>query len=157
MDDQIRGGWDAESKLFHPRVVDANNQHLTQQFGRGAFDSVAHHYLFAKLFLPALKKASMRFSRGQATAYQAGLACAIERYRLAHSKYPDALTDLVPKYLARIPHEIISENPMRYQQTAEGYVLYSAGWDGKDDGGEFLRPQKGEEPEKGDWVWRSAP
>ena len=46
---------------------------------------------------------------------------------------------------------------MRYKQTPEGYVLYSAGWDGKDDGGEFLRPQKDEEAEKGDWVWRSAP
>ena len=157
MDDQVRGGWEAESKLFHPRVVDANNQRLNEQFGRGTLDSVAHHYLFAKLFLPALKKASMRFSRGQTTAYQAGLACAIERYHLTHGKYPDALADLVPEYLSKIPHEVVSAEPMRYHQTAEGYVLYSAGWDGKDDDGEFLRAAKDGQPERGDWVWRSAP
>ncbi len=157
MDQQIQGSWDFDAKVVHPRVVDENNRRLEAQVSRGAFDAFRHHYMFSRLLLPALNKASMRSSRAQSTAQQAGLACAIERYYLAQSKYPDALTDLVPKYLAKIPHEVVSTNDMHYRQTAQGFLLYSAGWDGKDDGGEFLRAAKGNEPEKGDWVWRSAP
>ena len=155
MDQQIQGSWDLESKVIHPRVVDENNRRFEAQCGRGYIDALQHHYLFSRLLLPALSKASMRSSRAQSTAYQAGLACANERYYLAQGKYPDALTDLVPKFIAKIPHEVVSTNDMHYQQTAQGFVLYSVGWDGKDDGGTFLR--KGNDPEKGDWVWRNAP
>jgi hypothetical protein len=157
MDQQIQGTWDFEAKVVHPRFVDENNRRLEAQIQRGAFDAFRHHYVFSRLLLPALNKASMRSSRAQCTAQQAGLACAVERYYLAQGKYPDALTDLVPKYLTKVPHEVVSTNAMHYQQTAQGYVLYSVGWDGKDDVGEFLRAAKGSEPEKGDWVWRNAP
>ena len=157
MDDLIRDGWEAESKRVHPRVVETNDQRVMKSFGHPNFDAVAHHYLFARLLLPSLTRASVRSARGQATTYQAALACAVERYRLAHGKYPDVLTDLVPKYLAMIPHEVVSDQPMRYQRTAEGFVLYSVGWDGVDDGGAFLRTAKDSNAETGDWVWRSAP
>ncbi len=157
MDMMTQGTWEPATGLIHPRVVDETNLQLMQQFSRGPVDMIWNHYLFAKLTMPALENSSKKFARAQATAHQAALACAIERYHIAQGKYPDALTDLVPKYLAKIPHEVVSTNAMRYQQTAQGYVLYSTAWDGKDDGGEFLRAAKGNEPEKGDWVWRSAP
>ena len=156
-----RGSWEVEAKAVHPRVVDENNHRLETQLQRGPVDTLWHHYVFSRLLLPALGRASMRSSRAQSTAQQAGLACALERYFLAQGKYPDALTDLLPKYLAKVPHEVVSTNAMHYQQTAQGFLLYSIGWDGKDDGGMFLKPINGRpeiiNPENGDWVWRSAP
>jgi len=157
MDQATQGAWDSPAKLMHPRVADQNFLGVTEQFKRGPVDSVWHHYLFARLLMPALEKSSTKFARAQSTAFQVALACAVERYRLATGKYPDALAGLMPKYLTKIPHEVVSENPMHYQQTPDGFVLYSAGWDGKDDHGEFLRAARDGEPEKGDWVWRSAP
>lgn len=151
----IFGGWDSEEKLFHPRVVEENERLFEKQIGHGLVHQVRNHYLFARMILPALMRSSHRSARAQSTAHQAALACALERFHLAEKKYPAALTELVPKYLAKVPHEAVSSEPMRYRAENGGYVLWSAGWDGKDDGGIFLRP--GNAPESGDWVWRSAP
>lgn len=157
MDTSTAGAWDIEARQIDARTVDANFARVTDQFKRGPIDSVWHHYMFARLLMPALEKSSGKFARAQSTAHQAALACAIERHRLANNKLPDSLADLAPKYLAKIPHQVVSPEPMRYRQTPDGFVLWSVGWDGKDDDGELLRAAKGGEPERGDWVWRSTP
>lgn len=157
MDEMTAGAWDLPNRQIHARVVDENNRKLTEKFKRGPFHSIWNHYLFARLLMPALEKTSVRFARAQCTAHQAALACALERFYLAEKKYPDSLDALAPKYLAKIPHEVVSANAMRYTKTANGFTLWSVGWDGKDDGGTLLRSAKGEGPDQGDWVWQSAP
>ena len=157
MDRMTAGGWEMPERIIHPRVMDENTRQFTEQLQRGPLDAFRHHYIFARMILPALEKTSVKFARAQCTAHQAALACALERFYLAEKKYPAALTELVPKYLAKVPHEVVSSEPMRYRAENGGYVLWSAGWDGKDEGGIFLRDAKSGKPEHGDWVWRSAP
>ena len=41
----------------------------------------------------------------------------------------------MPKYLPAIPEDIFSGGPLRYKREGPGYVLYSVGRNGKDDGG----------------------
>ncbi len=149
--------WDLSSQMIHPRVVDENNRRLREKFSHWPLDALWNHYTITRTLLPALEKSSMRTARAQSTATQAALACALERFYLAEGKYPAALTELVPKYLSKVPHEVVSTEPMRYRAENGGYVLWSAGWDGNDDGGVFLRAAKGAKPEHGDWVWQSAP
>jgi hypothetical protein len=160
MDGMITNGWDADAKVFHPRSLDQNEKSFEAQM-RGGFSAIWHHQVLAHLLLPALTKASMKFSRAQSTANQAALACALERYYLGHGSYPDSLSKLVPEYLARIPNQAVSDQPMKYLPTGEGYILYSVGWDGVDNGGAFLKPINGNpeivHPQDGDWVWRSSP
>lgn len=48
------------------------------------------------------------------------IACALARYRLARSSYPESLTALVPGYVARLPVEVVSGQPMQYQVLADG-------------------------------------
>jgi len=80
----------------------------------------------------------------------AGLACALERFRLGTGAYPDTLRELVPKFLAELPHEPTNGEPFRYRrEEKEGYVLYSIGLDGIDDGGLEPGPNFG----RGDWRW----
>jgi hypothetical protein len=43
---------------------------------------------------------------------QARIACALERYRLANGKYPAALADLIPRFLDKIPADVITGKPM---------------------------------------------
>ena len=157
MDVQFRNAWDSESKVFHPQSNIENDKRLQELFGRDWELGVLHHQWFARLLLPALGRTAWKSARAQSTAHQAALACALERFYLAEGKYPAALTELVPKYLAKVPHEVVSSEPMRYRAESGGYVLWSAGWDGVDEGGIFLRPAKDGQPEHGDWVWRSAP
>ena len=68
------------------------------------------------------------------TALRAALA--VERFRLAHGgKPPNSLAELVPVYLPDVPRDLFDNQPLRFQTLTAGYVLYSIGADGVDDGG----------------------
>ncbi|MGH7972595.1 MAG: hypothetical protein ACREIC_28100 [Limisphaerales bacterium] len=80
---------------------------------------------------------------------QALLACALERYHLAHGEYPATLAGLVPEFLGRLPHDLINGGEMKYQRLGgTSFVLYSIGWNGSDD-----RGVAGKNVWEGDWVW----
>ncbi|MGI8967322.1 MAG: hypothetical protein ACR2H1_14730, partial [Limisphaerales bacterium] len=78
---------------------------------------------------------------------------ALERYRIANGKFPENLAALSPQFLQKIPHDVINGEPLKYRHTDDGqFVLYSIGWNEKDDGG---TPGKTLFDDKqGDWVWR---
>ena len=62
-------------------------------------------------------------------------AMAVERYRLARGVLPMSLDDLVPKYLACVPHDPYTGRDVRYKKLEAGFVVYCLGEDGRDDGG----------------------
>ena len=63
-------------------------------------------------------------------------AIALERYRLAHGEFPESLDALAPQFIAKVPHDVIGGQPLKYRRTADGqFVLYSVGWNETDDGG----------------------
>jgi hypothetical protein len=62
---------------------------------------------------------------------------ALERYEREHGEYPEKLESLVPRFLAAIDVDPVSQGTLRYRRGGAGrpYVLYSMGFDGRDDGG----------------------
>ena len=63
-------------------------------------------------------------------------ALALRAYRLEHCQYPANLPTLVPGYLKAIPDDPFAlSGPLKYKCKGSGYVLYSIGPDGKDNGG----------------------
>jgi len=105
--------------------------------------------------LPGLSPAAWRFAFAQGSADLARVACALERHRLAHGEYPEALDALVPQFIAKLPYDIANGQPLHYHRTDDGrFVLYSVGWNGTDDGGAVGLKQWGRwNMETGDWVW----
>ncbi len=76
--------------------------------------------------------ASVAFA--QTSVGQAVIACALERFRLANSVYPETLNQLVPTLLTRVPHDAVSGRPMIYQPVADGsFILRGVGPNGADD------------------------
>lgn len=75
-------------------------------------------------------------------------AVAIERYRLAHNRLPESITDLIPAHLETVPTDPFDGRPLRYRKRNPGYVVYSVGPDGTDNGGteRMPRPQRQKEP-----------
>lgn len=51
---------------------------------------------------------------------EAVLACALERYRLAHGGYPVTLAELVPAFLAAVPDNVFTGQPIGYSRTPDG-------------------------------------
>ncbi len=112
------------------------------------------YHLFSKLSIPALNRIIIHTSRYQTLLSEADIACALERYRLKYHTLPDSLQALVPAYLDRVPHDVINGQPLIYKRVGkQDFILYSVGWNEKDDGGVVNKKHK----DQGDWVWASKP
>ena len=72
----------------------------------------------------------------------AGVAMAIEQYRLANSNLPEQLADLVPAFLPQVPPDPYDGRPLRYRKLEQGYAVYSIGRDLTDDGGKERAPRR---------------
>jgi len=105
----------------------------------------------ARVGIPNTGKAFQVTTRNQTRIHQAQIVCALERYRLARGEYPARLEELVPEFLQAVPRDLVGGESMPYQRTAEkGFLLYSIGWNDKDDGGQASADWK-----QGDWIWTS--
>ncbi len=61
---------------------------------------------------------------------------ALRAYKLEHGIYPATLSALAPSYLKAVPNDPFAlSGPLSYSRTASGFLLYSVGPDGKNDGG----------------------
>ncbi len=61
---------------------------------------------------------------------------ALQAFRAETGAYPERLSALAPRYLARVPDDPFADRkPLAYRRTGTAYVLYSIGPDAKDDGG----------------------
>lgn len=119
-----------------------------------------HPYTFmAGIALPNFTSGILVAAQAQTSINEAQIACALERYRLANGAYPESLNALVPKFLDNVPRDVINGGALLYRRTNDGkFLLYSVGWNEKDDGGQL--PRSLDEPNKfdwkrGDWVWEN--
>lgn len=87
-------------------------------------------------FVGRLPMAFDRMTRSSALLRTAETALAIERYRLANKgQLPSDLNALTPDLLPRVPADPFDGRPLRHTRLAKGYVVYSVGIDGQDNGG----------------------
>lgn len=104
-----------------------------------------------------LRSDGRKFAYGQNSINMARVACALERYHLAHNEYPETLDALAPQFIAQIPHDVIGGKPLHYSRKDDGkFLLYSIGWNETDDGGQIgLSKYDYTDTTKGDWIWPS--
>lgn len=153
---QLDGAF-SQSRVF-PHRIKSNSVAVDQAFaGRNPFTTIlTRHQLLSVIMLPALAKIPMRGALAQVAADHAVLACALERYRLAHGQFPDKLDALAPDLVAKLPQDVISGEAYKYRPSASPsspFVMYSVGWNEKDDGGQVVLKGQVMDPEQGDWVW----
>jgi len=142
---------DAEKHRVFPEVAE-NMTNALQGLRATPFN------IFAKTMMPALSRASMRSARIQASVDEARIACALERHRLANGKLPDSLDALAPRFIEKVPNDVINGQPHHYRVSPDGgYVIYSVGWNQRDDGGAIPASQDKNrvlDKSKDDWVWQ---
>ncbi len=152
LEDQLMfRGIDTRSHLVLPTL--AKNPDKLADETPGVF-TILTKWIFS---FKTLEQAPLGTSQHQTTIDQTVIACASERYRLAHGEFPESLDALAPSFIAQLPHDVIGGGPLKYRRTADGqFVLYSIGWNEKDDGGVTVIPKGSSQPrfEEGDWVWR---
>jgi hypothetical protein len=165
----IPSGWFYQNELRSSQFIleqflpigDVRQQTISPNLVKRADDSLltmrpTPYSLLCKMFLHGLMSSPRKFAWAQATVNLVRTACALERYRLAHSKYPETLDTLAPQFIAQVPHDPTGDQPLHYRPTDGGqFLLYSVGWNEKDDGGTVSLTTSGSvDLDSGDWVWR---
>lgn len=146
-------GFDPENETILPDKIEEDTRALSKMRGH----SPLPYNFLAAIAVPNFTKAWQTTAYNQTLVNEAQIACALERCRLENGDYPDTLDVLVPKYIETLPHDIIAGQPLHYRRTDDGkFLLYSVGWNEKDDGGK--QSPKGNNNwnidfGKGDWVW----
>ena len=104
---------------------------------RAEVDSKPVRLLLPRLLLPALVRAAAAFAVDDANLVAAATACAALRYRLDHAgSWPARGEDLAPTYLAAVPEDPWTGSPVHLSSGPRGPRIWSAGEDGRDDGGD---------------------
>jgi hypothetical protein len=140
---------DATGHRVFPQKARDETEHLK------SLSNFNPYTILLKVMLPPVVSLETRFANAQTVVDEAAIACALERYRLAHGQYPDALDALTPQFIASLPHDVITGEPLKYRLTGDGqFILYSVGWNETDDGGHVaLKKNLSVDFENGDWVW----
>jgi hypothetical protein len=156
-DTELATGLNPTNNLVSPTQIKANALTFERMMEATGFAGtelgvVLRHQLMARMLLPALNKVILKSAAAQTVVNQAAIACALERYRLANGHFPERLDALGPLLISTMPNDVLTSEPYKYHRTDEGrFVLYSVGWDEKDDGGVLGKTLFDEK--QGDWVW----
>jgi hypothetical protein len=146
-------------------IVDIGRRTVSPEMTRQAVTAIEEmrqhkspNNILACLLLPEMEGCASKFGYAQSAADLARGACALERHRLAHDKYPESLNALAPQFLEKIPGDVINGEPLHYRRTDDGnFLLYSVGWNETDDGGTVVLNESSRrtvDNRKGDWVWQ---
>jgi hypothetical protein len=151
LDESMSAIIEKENRLVAPTALSeflANVQVQRQHY--------SPYKVLALAMAPAVASSVKKFAFAQFDVDVARVACALERYRLAHGEYPATLDALAPQFIEKVPHDIIGGQPLHYRLADDGrFVLYSVGWNAKDDGGTVALTKNGSvDRDNGDWVWQ---
>lgn len=144
-------GFGLTNKLILPGEVDRTMKEVTAELAHWSPWNI-----WSRISIPNFTKAIQNTAKNQTLVNQAQIACALERYHLAHGEYPEMLDALVPQFMEKLPHDIIGGEPLHYRRTDDGkFLLYSIGWNETDDRGVTVKDKSGNEDKtQGDWVWQ---
>lgn len=101
--------------------------------------------LFALLLVPDLLMMTKGEDHAIARQDLTKIAFALAAYHRDFGSYPASLTDLVSTYLPQVPNDVFRGAPFVYRREGPGYLLYSVGMNGKDEGGKGYEDRKNNE------------
>ncbi len=107
----------------------------------------------AGLLLNALPRLYEGQVRCIATASLARTGLAVERCRRAHGGLPESLDAVTPEFIAAVPTDPYTGEPLRYKRTDEECIVFSAGPNGQYECGQ-ARPDGSRLRHEGDMVLR---
>ena len=148
--DEVLARASEDGKSFDPdSPVPSGPENLT-----GIFD-IYYFFLF-RMSAPVFSTVGERFVHLKTQLDEARVACALERFRLARGAFPETLAELAPEFMAEVPVDTYSRQPLIYRRGEGGtFQLYGVGNDRKDDGGAV--DAKRSENKQRDDIWLYAP
>src|SRR5947209_7864913 len=85
--------------------------------------------------MPGMENVHNAAERNEQNLRNLHVAFALAAYHADLGRYPEKLAELAPKYIDQIPDDLFSGRPLICRLEGDGYLLYSVGVNGIDDGG----------------------
>jgi len=109
------------------------------------------------LLMPGLTHPLDGDDRAHAALVLAGIAAALERYRVATGEPPEGLADLVPTFLPAIPGDPLTDSPIGYRIENGRWTLWAGAGPADDDGAAFVLRGPGGRPPRDPVAPQPAP
>ncbi|OHB71576.1 MAG: hypothetical protein A2V70_09080 [Planctomycetes bacterium RBG_13_63_9] len=141
---QIVGRMEAAARDWEPfeNVIAREKLWSERVFGwQGRLDWLVRDFLPSSY--PALQMCAEAEKRSRAERRLLICEFALRVCDLERGQLPEELGGLVPEYLSHVPEDPFSGDSLIYRRQPKGYVLYSIGPDGIDDGGRPLDSNTG--------------
>lgn len=150
--------WARHDQLLHHRTLQADidwaREHAARRDCRGldeldaaeqeAWTLASDQFLLSRSALAVFPKALEKAALAETWREIAVAAIALERFHLRHGEWPASLDALAPDFVEAVPRDWMDGQPLRYRRDPDhGFLLYSVGRDGRDDGGD-ARPADGQ-------------
>lgn len=127
-----------------PWQLHKENADLMMSFYNGSVLKQARYWPVF-MFIPATKSLNKTGYRLSADVESTLTVVVLLRCRQDTGSYPESLDDLVAAgYLKNLPMDPFSDKPLVYKKTADGFTLYSVGFNFEDDGGQSGKDDKGQ-------------
>jgi hypothetical protein len=129
------GELEAEIRTLKETAADA--QLLEERLRENPHKALSERYseVMLSMFLPSLKTGLGLEDRWIMRLELDKLAFALVAYRIDRGAFPARLADLTPTYFAEVPKDVFNNSELHYRLEGKGYLLYSVGANGNDDGG----------------------
>ena len=125
------------NELVKKNRDEAALQALIKEAGAGKVVGQQLGNTLVALLAPAVRKVQQAHDRVAQVERNLHVAFAMAAFHKDTGRYPAKLADLAPKYLAAVPDDVFGGKPLIYKPTGKGYLFYSVGVNGKDDGGRW--------------------
>jgi hypothetical protein len=127
--------WSELERKFDSRTKNGFTKVISSLLDSRHAASEAIGFTILAMIFPAIEAANNAQDRATMQLELVKLACALAEYRAEHGSFPVRLDELMPEYVTKIPQDLFSAAELHYARDGDGYVLYSVGANGKDEGG----------------------
>jgi hypothetical protein len=134
---QALGKLDAAARVAANRVIDPAElaKFLSPQTSKADISRQLADILFGSDGVAGFEVYAVAEALNAVRTQLTDFAFALAEYHNDRAAYPGSLAELSPKYIADIPKDPFSDQAYCYRPQGNGYLLYSVGRNGKDDGG----------------------
>jgi len=162
------GTWRENQEAIDAYFARETERMMTPPYKRDAAPAVQTGLRLLDVLLPAMEKSARAFDLAAMEEVGVRVMVALELHYAKNGEYPDSLAEVVPSLLGVAPVDPWDGKALRYRRLKAGegageggwgYVLYSVGGDGVDNGGrspgkkdrhgQFTRPPSVPQGEKG--------
>ena len=129
-----------ETNISLSKLTPPANLAITNVWREAVEEAVNRKFVMSAILLPALDKAYFKDAESTALIRLSRVALVIEKFRLLEHRLPATLDELGNLGSSEGRIDPFDGQPLRYKQLEKGYVVYSVGPDGQDNGGRERPP-----------------